>query len=516
MGVSPGRGGDRSLAIGTVIGVAAAVLLAVLLNVIGARHFRRWDATSEGLYTLSDATRETLRGLEEPIVVLVLLADGDPLRASIDQMLLAYRAESSRLEVRTIDPDRAPAELLAVQQRYGVVAGRSEDGRLVTDAAIIVARADVPYFIAESDLVAPDDDDPTRSRPRLEEALTSAIRRVLAETRPRVCFTEGHGERSIDVGGDDGLALLRDRLVKNNLEVVSVWGEAGSPAAPLEGCALAVVAGPTQAIPPAHVDHLRRFVEAGGNALFVIGPVPRDDADGFVDLGDAPLFALAGVRREDDFVFELDDARRVARGFGETFLPVVLEHPATVGLAGRGDVVVTVASSLTDLGAGGPAPQRLLETSPRAFAMRDFFAWAKEPGEPEPKPGDARGPLAIAVAVERPAAPGAARGARVVAIATTSVLAQANWQQPELAATSGFVHGVVAWLASHRAFLDIPQKPAVATHIELTEEGLATLFRGVVLFLPGLAALGGVLVWLARRREPVRSTPARPERSPRP
>lgn len=498
-----------------MVGVAAAVVLAVLLNVIGARHFRRWDATSEGLYTLSDATRETLRGLEEPIVVHVLLAEGDPLRASVDQMLLAYRAESSRLEVRSIDPDRAPAELLAVQQKYGVVAGRAEDGRLVTDAAVIVARADVPYFIAETDLVAPDDDDPTRSRPRLEEALTSAIRRVLSETRPRVCFTEGHGERSIDVGGDDGLALLRDRLVKNNLEVTSVWRDAGSPTAPLEGCALVVVAGPTQAIPPAHVDHLRRFVEDGGNALFVIGPVPREDEAGFVDLGDAPLFALAGVRRQDDFVFELDDARRVARGFGETFLPVVREHPATVGLAGRGDVVVTVASSLTDLGAAGPAPQRLLETSAQAFAMRDFFAWAKEPGEPEPRPGDARGPLAIAVAAERPAPPGAARGARVVAIATTSVLAQANWREPELAATAGFVHGVVAWLASHRAFLDIPQKAAVATHLDLTEEGLGTLFRGVVLFLPGAAALGGALVWLARRREPVRRTAARPDRSAR-
>jgi len=122
VGLKPARGGDRSLAIGTVVGVAAAVVLAVLLNVIGARHFRRWDATTQGLYTLSDATKETLRGLEEPIVVHVLLADGDPLRASIDQMLLAYRAESTRLEVRAIDPDRAPAELLAVQQKYGVVA----------------------------------------------------------------------------------------------------------------------------------------------------------------------------------------------------------------------------------------------------------------------------------------------------------------------------------------------------------------------------------------------------------
>lgn len=498
---APSRG-DTPLKIGTVVGVAASVVLAVLLNVIAARHVRRWDVTREGLYTLSAATHETLRSLEEPIVVHVLLPDGDPLRSALDQLLVAYRAGTDRLDVRIVDPDRDAAGFLAVQQRYGLAAGQAEDGRLVTDAAVIVARGEVPYFLHAEDLVSLDEEDPTRSQPRLEEALTGAIRRVIGGERPRVCFTEGHGERSVDVAGDDGLALLRDRLVKNNLEVATVWGDAGEPAAPLDGCALAFVAGPTQAMPDAHVEHLRRFVDGGGNLLLAVGPVPREDGDGFVQLGDAPLFALAGVRREDELVFELDDARRIARGFGETFLPVVREHPVTVGLAGRGDVVVTVTSSLTDVASPEATPLRLLETSPQAFGMRDFFAWAKAPGEPEPRPGDRRGPLAIAVAVERAAPPGRERGARVVAIGTTSVLAQANWREPELAATAAFVHGAVAWLASHRAFLDIPPKPPVSTHLDFTEEGLTTMFRGVVLLLPSSAALGGVLVWLARRREP--------------
>ncbi len=500
MGMSP-RTGDAPLKISTVVGVAAAIVLAVLLNVIGSRHFRRWDATSGGLYTLSGATRETLRALEEPVVIHVLVPEGDPLRASLDQMLLAYRAESSRVEVRATDPDRAPAEFLAVQRKYGVTAARGDDGAVIMDAAVVVARADAPYFLTARDLAEPDQADPLRTRPRIEEALTSAIRRIVGGVRPRVCFTEGHGERSVDVAGDDGLAVFKDRLIKNNLEVLSVWTEGAEPTAPFEGCTLAIVAGPTQPLPERHVAQLGRFVESGGNALLVVGPVPREDDGGFVPLGDAPLLALAGVRRTDDFIFELDEDRRIARGFGETFLPIVAPHPITSGLDRHGgDVVLTVASSLDDLGTSlAPAP--LLTTSARAFGMNDFFGWAKAPGEPVAREGDRSGPLTVAFATERPATPGQQRGARLVVFGTTSVLAQANWREPELAATAAVVEGAVAWLASHRAFLDIPSKPTVMTQLDVTEAGLTTVFRTAVVLLPAAAALGGVLVWLRRRRE---------------
>ena len=39
-----------------VAGVAGAMLLAVLVNVFAARHYKRWDFTTHGLYTLSQAT----------------------------------------------------------------------------------------------------------------------------------------------------------------------------------------------------------------------------------------------------------------------------------------------------------------------------------------------------------------------------------------------------------------------------------------------------------------------------
>ena len=183
----------------------------------------------------------------------------------------------------------------------------------------------------------------------------------------------------------------------------------------------------------------------------------------------------------------------------------MLEHPVTAGVLrerkrGR-EVVVTVTSSLADLGRGGPTPQRLLETSPSAFGMVDFFAWARDPGEPEPVAADRKVPLTIAVAAERPPAPGAERGARVVVVASTSVLSQANWQEPELGATAMFVEGAISWLAAQKTFLDIPHKAYEPRGLSLSEGELSQLLFATVFGLPLTAALGGLLVWLVRRRE---------------
>jgi hypothetical protein len=46
------------------IGVIAAGLLAIFVNVLASRHYRRWDATSGRLYTLSEPTSFTLAQIE--------------------------------------------------------------------------------------------------------------------------------------------------------------------------------------------------------------------------------------------------------------------------------------------------------------------------------------------------------------------------------------------------------------------------------------------------------------------
>ncbi|KYG05755.1 hypothetical protein BE21_38700, partial [Sorangium cellulosum] len=517
--VPPGTSLGEKLS--TSVGIIAAMVLAVLVNLLVARHYRRWDWTQGGLYTLSDATVSTLRALEEPIRVYVLLSEADPLTLSVRHLLDAYRAETTRLEVAVTDPDRRPAEFLAVQQRYGVVAGKTEDGRIITDAAIIVARGDRPHFLTANDLVEVEDEGDLRARPRLEQALTGAIRSVLRSERPRVCFASGHGEKSIEVGGAGGLAALKDRLNKNNYEVVELGGgrgghdhvddepgaapEAPAPEADLGRCRVLVLAEPTQPVPPGDVARYRAFIEKGGSALLAIGPVPDESDQRYVDLGLAGLLAVAGVELRSDFVFELDPKLRSTQGFGETFSPVVRPHPITEGLVKAADQglgpVITVASSLAPAASGPVAPAPLLVTSDKAFGMVDFFGWARDPSEPKPRDGDHPGPLTVAYAAElpKPAGSSAAHGPRVVVVSSPSALYAANWQSPELRGTAVFVESALSWLAASPPMLDIPDKPAVTAGLRLSEDALAGVFRYVVVYMPLAAALLGLAVHLSRR-----------------
>ena len=483
------------------VGVIAAMVLALLVNILASRHYRRWDWTRGGLYTLSDATTQTLRGLEEPVHVHVLLSEGDPLALAVRHLLEAYRGETTRLVVDFVDPDRRAAEFIAVQQRFGIVAGKSEDGKIITDAAIVVARGNVPHFITLRDLVQLDEDDELRRRPRIEQALTSAIRAVLSQERPRACFVVGHGEGSVAAGagpGAGGLGPFRESLIKNNFEVVDADDA-------LAACRLLVIAGPTEKVPADEVKRFIAYADQGGSLLVAIGPELDAERERARNRGLGDLLARFGVASNDDFVFELDPRLRMAQGYGESFIAQARMHPVTEGLlkvADRGvAAVVTLGSSLSATGAGAAAPVPLLVTSDQAFGMVDFFTWSKSRTPPVPGPADRKGPLTMAFASELPKPPGSSlpHGGRLVVIGSASSLWGANWQAEELRGGSLFVGSAVAWLTARPQLLDIPEKPTFTAGLHVSDAWLASTFRYVVLYIPLATVMLGVAVYLRRR-----------------
>src|SRR5262249_13204081 len=140
--------------------------------------------------------------------------------------------------------------------------------------AIVVARGDVPHFITLRDLVETDEDNDNKRRPRIEQALTSAIRSVISKDRPRACFTTGHGEGAIEPGAGPtggGLGPFRDTLVKSNLEVKNTGEGEGDPKA-LEGCGVLIIAGPKEKIPAEDAAQYRAYAEKGGNIFVAVGP----------------------------------------------------------------------------------------------------------------------------------------------------------------------------------------------------------------------------------------------------
>jgi hypothetical protein len=502
----------------SAVGVAAAVVVAMLVNLLAARHYRRWDWTEVGLYTLSPVTEKTLSIIDEPIEVYVLLSSTDPLTLTLRHLLDSYQAHTSKLRLSFVDPDRSPAEFIAVQQKFGIVAGKTEDGEVVTDAAIIFVKGDRRHFVTSDELLEVEAGEEARARPRVEQVLTGAIRQVRAGEPPTICFTSGYGELALEEGGNEGLFALDRRLHKLNYAASTLAPLRELPGRdPIASCRLVVVAAPTQPMPSEDVTRLVRYVEAGGNALVFAGPEPEADSESFVRVGLAPLLALAGVSSHHDIVFERDSARRAGVAQGEMFIASPQSHPVTEGFVqaeGAINIMLAVSSSLRRLKSHAVSPTPLLTTSKLAFGMTmgSFFSWAKTRSEPEPQPGDHDGPLTLAFAAELPRTKaGSSHGPRMVVVGSNGAIWGANWQNEQTRGTALFVESAISWLASEPIILDIPNKPARPIGLNITEDALDAAFLKLVLFMPAAPLLIGIAIRL-RRREEKRGTPADAEK----
>jgi len=491
-----------------LVGIVAAMIVVVLVNVVAARRYTRWDWTQNKRYSLSPATVQTLHDLPDGVQVWVLLGPADPLEQSVKQLLVAYQAETTKLDVHYVDPDKDTVALEDVRKRFKIETGRTEDGHVVADAVVVVARADRHWFVTSADMVEVSSSDDTRVKPREERALTGAIRNVLGGTKTRVCFTSGHGEMSpLDVG-EHGAGMLKDVLDKDNYEVAVLDVSAPGAVDPFKGCGVVVIAGLRGAFTKDEAERLRNYVLADGNLLLAASPVPGDTESGLVPAGLERVLAPFGIALDEDLVVEEEAELAFPGAGGIRFVAQPRPHAVTGALV-RSDsarevprVVVHFARSMHRAGdASAAVPQDLLTTSPKAFGLTSIVGAADWKDTPHKRPGDLAGPLTIAMASERPkSSPSLPHGPRVVVVGTASVLTSPTFREP-LPVRGGalLVESAISWLAAKPQVLDVPEKAAVAAGIRIDEESRATIRRYVVMFMPATVALLGVAIALFRR-----------------
>ena len=488
------------------IGVVAAVAITVNLNLLAARFYERWDLTREALYSLSEPTLRTLHGLAEPVDVTLLLGRSDPLNPSMRQLLTAYGAETGQLRVRQIDPEQHPAEFSAIQKKYGLVAGQTEDGQAVTDASVLITQGERHWFVTSDDLLRIDPDG-ERARPQLEQALTEGIANVLVRARSTVCFSSGHEELGPFDAGPDGLAELRTRIEKNNFEVEErPLGGPRKGGRGLEGCRVVVIAGPRLRFDPPDVDAVLAAIRAGTSVLGMISPAPAEH-DRLDALGLDALAELAGASLGGNLVLETEAARRVPRGIGEVFFAKPRAHAVTNGLT-KGDqsvfdVLVSEAQTVTPR---VPA-DALLETTEQAVALDSLKPILER--RADLALDQERSRRVLAVAHELPQAAGAAP-VRIVLAGSATIATNRSFREAALYGNRLFVENALAWAAARPTLVSVPEKPPREIGLSLSQESLGEVLRYVLIYMPATAALLGAFVLLRRRAIETRSR-KRPE-----
>jgi hypothetical protein len=495
----------RSSKLFSALGVAAAMAIAVNANVLVSRFYTRWDLTSERLYTLSPATEAVLRELDANVEITVLLARTDPLLPPLRQMLTAYGERTRRLVTSFIDPEQEPARFLAFSQKHRIAAGRADDGRVITDAVIVISHGEKSWFIVADELASYDDEG--RAEPRLEQALSEGIANVLAGERAKVCFASGQGEASLLDVGPEGLAELSKVLEKSNFETLAVDLTRADADKALGGCRVLVIAG--QAVPYSEAARERamRHVKGGGGLVLFASPI-FGEGTRVARSGLEPLAELAGIRLGENIVIETEEAARLPRGSGEVFFATPVEHPVTRGLVREGGKVDfrVVVSEARSLELSEPA-RPLLQSSSEALAIDDVAPLLAGSRAPE---GTAPAVRVLAAAAELPKPPGskAPHGARVVIAGASNLPWGRSFRDPGLIGDKLFVENALAWVAARPAIVNVPPRKAREVGLALTEESLGEVRRYVLIYMPGAAAFTGVLVLYRRRALEKRSRKA--------
>ncbi|MBX3205311.1 MAG: GldG family protein [Labilithrix sp.] len=492
-----------------LVGIALAMVVVVLVNVVSTRRFTRWDWTSNKRYSLTPATIQTLRELPETIQVWVLLGPADPLEQSVKQLLVSYQAETTKLDIHYVDPDRDVVALEDVKKRFKIETGRTEQGHVVADAIVVVARGERHWFLSTSDMVEISAGDDTQVKPKEERALTGAIRNVLGSEKAKLCFTTGHGEMSPDDPGREGAGMLRDVLEKDNYELTVVDPGAPNASDPFASCGVVVVAGLRGGFTDEETERLRTYLLGGGNLLLATSPITGSTETGLVSPNLDRALAPFGIALDEDLVIEEDPELAFPGTGGIRFVVQPRPHALTAALV-KGDdkrdvprTVLHFARSMrrvTEPGSASPAD--LLMTSQRAFGLANISGASEWKDAPAKKPGDLGGPLSVAMAAERAkTSPSAAHGPRVVVVGSASALTSPTFREPlPLRGAALFVESAISWLASKPQVLDVPDRTAVPAGIRITEDDRAAVRRYVLFMMPGTVAVLGIVIALWRRR----------------
>ena len=249
------------------------VLIVLLVAFISSRRFVRFDLTEDSRYTISNTTKDTLRGLDDVVTVKVFFSkklpeDLQELAQIVRDTLDEYKSfsPSGYFDVRYIDPsesDQARSEATALGIPEVRMQFVKQDKAEVQNGFLGIGiyyedKKEALPFVAQT--------------ANFEYDLTAAIKKVTASTIKTVGFLVGHGERSIfeDPFGDrtkNGEYTEFKRVLEKTYAVKSVDTSKGED---ITGVDTLVVAGPKSSLSARDLYEIDQFIMRGGSAVWLV------------------------------------------------------------------------------------------------------------------------------------------------------------------------------------------------------------------------------------------------------
>jgi len=438
--------------------ILVVVAIVVVANVLADRYNKSFDATANKRYSLSDQTAKIVKGLKQDATI-TYFNNSTHFREGKD-LLGEYQNLSTKVKVDYVDPDRDPqrareAGIRSLGTAVVETAGKKEEAKSMT-----------------------------------EEGITGALIRDLKSTARTVCFASGSGEHQISDSEREGFSHLKDALGSDNYqsETADLLTKAEVPSA----CTVLVVGGPTRNYEQPQVDAIKKYVEGGGRAFFMLAP-PLKVGRFMIADNDAlsSLLGSWGVTLDKNLILDLNPIGQMVGLGPEVALVSSYSSQPIVSEIKRTATGFPLSRPIEIKNTDKTTVEKLFDTSPTAVATTNLSSARVDVNDPKNK----KGPLTLAAAGTYNTGKENSQGRFVV-------VGSGDWADNQYINFNGngdLVMNAVNWLASDEDLISIRPKAPEDRHVTMTEGQMRFVAISSVFMLPLIVVVAGVGVWWKRR-----------------
>jgi ABC-type uncharacterized transport system involved in gliding motility auxiliary subunit len=433
------------------------VLLATLTALLAfvAREYRKeWDVTRSSRNTLSSGTAAVLKGMQGPLHVTAYAVardtSGTDLHEWIREKLKPYQRVKPDIALDIVDPREEP-------QRAAAAGIRSPN-----EVVLEYHRRTERLRLAEWN----------------EQNVANALVRLVRGANTQVLWLEGHGERRLDGIANHDLGEFGNQLRQRGLKLSSL-NLAIAQEVPANA-SLLVISCPQVDLQPAEVEKVKRYVDGGGNLLWLIDPAPLH--------GLQPIAETLGLVLTPGVIVDPYAIRPRSGPPAFAVSSSYANHPVTAGFTLN--TLFPYARQIGTLDNEEWRVTPLVEVAPRGWVetgkLDEHVSFDRNRDFP--------GPVPVAAAFERTRDE---RQQRVVIVGSGQFLANSflgNGGNLRLGLA------MVNWLVGEDALVPIEPRPAADARIELKPYMLYVMAFSFLLALPAAFALTGGIIWWRRRR----------------
>jgi len=436
------------------------VVLAIVsvVNVLANRYNKSHDFTANKRYTLSDQTAKVVKGLKQDTTITYF--DQTSHFAQAKDLLDRYASLSPKVHVVYVDPDHSPQLARDANIRdYGTavvqVGPKKENAKAIT-----------------------------------EEGITGAVIQDLKGNTRTVCFVEGSGERQIADADRNGFSNFKDLLAKDSYAAksISLLQQADVPS----DCTVVVVGGPVSDYLQPQVDAIKKFVENGGRALFMIDPPLKLGHSPIADNNLlAGLLQSWGVTLDKDLILDMNPIGQLA-GVGPQVALVTEYGPQPIVADLKGHATgFPLSRSLEIKNGDNTTVEKLFDSSATSLATTKLDSPNVNPNDPQNK----KGPLTLGAAGTYNTNKENSEGRFVV-------LGGSSWAANgfiDFNGNSDFALNAMNWLSNDEDLISIRPKEQEDRRVTLTaaQQNMIRIFSQFM--LPLAIVFVGLSVWWRRR-----------------